>query len=774
MEPKDNLLQKLISHETDSFAVTCEMMTHTKVGEGRQFLRAMNNIVDHFWRKTSEEEVNLQIIYIPTCPGWARELLVRFMIHKVAFSNISKFKSIAQTKTQGYINVPAGVSARSKDFQKLQAERVYYRKALRLFSSLDESNQTTTTNGKSLFILQEKDLITRGDDSNPWLDQLYTVNLFEGDNNAIVTCGQTSYDIEKKLKKNRQNIPQIENLFIFHSQNRGKITNSFNIDQIKRFNNYGMRIKNCFVFYITEHPFRLYYALENIKKRLIENLLNREVRRYDDFKGFITFTPDEISHIFSQEKIKSESIIIDDPDREIFTTQIDSHLDELPHNYRIKNALSLAVNAEAQDYFLQEFDIEQTSALTDFFNYYSELWNTKIIDQFLSIIEPNKTTAIVIPFGISDVYRQYLQKYLSVDSSNVRFVYFNQLKDGVDADVVILMVLRYTDARYKSYPNSFDPLPLKTGQRGYIIINRLTHNKYYEGVKCAYDKDYNGFLFSVFRKEYLGWKIKTFPRPILPEILDYIDEAEVDAREYTTEHYTLLLGDTTYRKLASDKVLYENNERYYISTLKELPFEKGMKIQMLYELVEQIKDNLIQKTTNNSTAEKSIRKDPIYGLTEAQIASEVELWKYLLKRKVDEHGVMTVYEDIFANDKEITLNSFEHWVDLSNPMILPRSKKSQRNLLKYLGFPIQSSYYLVMLRKKLLKNSNTRLLNSQIETLLQSILTVSAINDNDFEELYELHSDILTLLEIKSADDVKALIELLPIELKPLNEILYD
>ena len=283
------------------------------------------------------------------------------------------------------------------------------------------------------------------------------------------------------------------------------------------------------------------------------------------------------------------------------------------HIYRIKNALSLAVNAEAQVYFLQEFDIEQTSALTDFFNYYSELWNTKIIDQLLSIIEPNKSNAIVIPFGISDIYKKNLHKYLSVDSRNVIFVDFNQLKDGVDADVVILMVLRYTDARYKSYPNSFDPLPLKTGQRGYIIINRLTHNKYYEGVKCAYDKDYNGFLFSVFRKEYLGWKIKTFPRPILPEILDYIDEAEVDAREYTAEHCTLVLGNTRYRKLASDKVLYENSERYDISTLKELPFEEGMKLQMLDELVEQIKDNIIKIKTNNSTAERSIRQNPIYG-----------------------------------------------------------------------------------------------------------------------------------------------------------------
>lgn len=774
METKNNLLQDLINHETDSFAVTCEMMTHTKVEHGRQFLCAMNNIVDYFWRESSEEEINYHIIYIPTCPGWSRELLVRFMIHKAAFSNISQFISIAQAKTQGYITVPAGVSAKSKAFQKIKEERGYYRKALGLFSMLNESNHESSTRGKSLFVLQEKDLITRGDDSNPWLDQLYTVNLFKGDNNAIVTCGQTAQEIEKKLKKNRQNIPQVENLFIFHSQNRGKITHSFNIDQLKRFNQYGMGIKNCFVFYITDHSFRLYYALENIKKRLIENLLKREVRRYDDFDGFITFTPDEISHIFFQRNNKSKYLIIDDPEREIFTTQIDSYLDELPHNYRIKNALSLAVNSETQHHFLQEFDIEQTSTLTEFFTYYNKLWTNKIINQLLSRIESGKTIAVVLPFGISNIYKQNIHKYLSVHSRKVRFVDFDQLRDGVDADVVVLMAFRYTDARYKSYPNSFDPLPLKKSQRGYTIINRLTHNRYYEWVKYSYDKDYHGLLFSTFRKKYLDWSKKVYHRPILPEIFDDIDEAELDAREYIAEHCTILLGNTKYRKLVSDKVLYENNERYYISTLKEIPYEKGMKIQLLDNLVELIKDNLIKETTKKSIAERSIRSNPIYGLTETQIASEVELWKYLLKRKVEAHGIKTVYEDIFATDKEITLNSFERWIDLFNPMILPRSKKSQRNLLKYLGFSLGSPYHLVMLGKKLLKNSNTRLLNSQIETLLQSILTISTINDNDYEELYELHSDILTLLEIKCADDIKALIELLPIELKPLNEISYD
>ena len=107
-------------------------------------------------------------------------------------------------------------------------------------------------------------------------------------------------------------------------------------------------------------------------------------------------------------------------------------------------------------------------------------------------------------------------------------------------------------------------------------------------------------------------------------------------------------------------------------------------------------------------------------------------------------------------------------------MILPRSRKSQNSLLTFLGFTIGSPYHRVMLTKKLLKNSNTRLLNSQIESLLQAILTVSSVSDEYYEELFEVHSEILTLLEINSASEVNSLIQLLDIDLKTVKSITYD
>lgn len=761
--------QNLINDETEFFSAVCEMMLHTKVADGRRFLCAMNNIVDHFCERQQKGSINYQIIYVPTCPEWARELLVRFLIHKIAFSNLQKFIYLAQEKTKGPLSLPMGVSSSSKQYKLIIEERKYYSKFLRLFGGGSDINNSST---KSLFVVQEKDIITEKQDRN----QLYTNDLIHNDNNAIVTSYLSAHDIEAVLRNNRNDIPNIENLFIFHSQNRGKVTFSYNLDQLERLNQYGVGIKNCFVFYVTERPFRLYYAKENVKSSLVGNLLNREIKRFDDFDGFITFTPDELDLMFQREMLGSQ-YIVDSAERDIFTADIDSYLDELPHNYKIKNTLSLAFSSEAQKCFMKECELEtgfsQTKLLGPFLNYYTQLWNDEIAFQILKQIDNYHSVAFVLPPGIDKVYGDAIQKCFSSESRRISIKNFNHLRDGLDEDVVVLFSFRYTDKRYKTYPNSFDPLPLKKGQRGLTVINRLTHNRYYEWNKYFYDEAFNGLLYSSFRKDVIGWNKRVLKRPIMPDIVNDIDEAEVDAREYLAERCTIVFESGKIKKLASDRVLYYDGHHYCISSLKELLFEEGMEIQLLDELVDQIRNNLI-KTENNSKFENSIRRDPAYDLTEEQINSNVELWKYLLKRKKEELGIEATYNAIFPNNQEISIRGFERWLDFDNPMIFPRSRKSQNSLLKFLGFTIGSPYHRVMLTKKLLKNSNTRLLNSQIDSLLQSILTINTVDDERFENLLEEHSEILTLLEINTASEINVLIQLLDINLRKVKNIVYD
>lgn len=766
--------QNLICHETGFFSAVCDMMQHSKVADGRRFLCAMNNIVDHFYERKKEGGINYQIIYVPTCPEWARELLVRFLIHKTAFSNAQHFINLAKKKTTGAMALPMGLSAKSKQYKQIAEERKYYAKFLKLFG---EESQTNNSDSNSLFVVQEKDVVTRKQDKNPWLEQLYTTNLICNDDNTIVTNNLSAHDIENVFRKNRDNIPNIENLFVFHSQNRGKITFSYNLDQLDRLNQYGVGIKNCFVFYITERPFRLYHAKENVKSSLVANLLNREIKRFDDFDGFITFTPDELDLMFKREGLGAR-YIIDSTERDIFTAEIDSYLDELPHNYIVKNALSLAISPETQCYFIKECEsetgISQSEVVSPFLNYYMQLWDDDIAFRILEQIENYHSVAFVLPPGIDNVYKKAIKKCFSSESRQIIIKDFNQLRDGLDEDFVVLFSFRYTDERYKTYPNSFDPLPLKKGQRGLTVINRLTHNRYYEWNKHFYEKDFNGLLFSSFRKEKLGWSKKVLQKPIMPDILSDIDEAESDAREYLAERCMIVFESGRAKRLAADRVLYVNGGRYCISSLKELPFEEGMKLQLLDELVSQIKDNLIKKSDSDLKSEGYIRRDLSFALTEEQINSNIELWKYLLKRKVDELGVEATYEAIFPNNKEISLRGFEKWFDFDYPMILPRSRKTQNSLLSFLGFKIGSPYHRVVLTKKLIKNNNTKVLNSQIESLLQSVLTVSSVSEDYFVKLYEEHSEILTLLEINTASDVNILVQLLDINLKTVKSIKYD
>lgn len=768
--------QELINNENETFSSICEMMLHSKVENGRQFLCAMNNIVDYYTDKNNTGTINFHIIYIPTCPEWARELLVRFLIHKEAFKNVQKFISIAREKTARSINLPEGLSSKHKKYKQLQADRGYFSKFLKLFGKMDQQNFLLN---KSLFVVQDKDVITRKNDKNPWLEKLYTNDLIsDDDDNVIVTSSLSAYDIEETIRKHRDNIPKIENIFIFHSQNRGKITQSYNIDQLDRLNQYGVGIKNCFVFYITEHPFRLYYAKENIKSNISSYLLNREIKRFDDFDGFITFTPDELDVMF-QRKNKHLKAVLDSPDREIFTTEIDYYLDELPHNFRVKNALSLSFLQDTQNVFMKECAMDvgvmQETIVRPFFEYYKNLWINEFANKINQEISKYHDVAFVFPPEINYAYKRAIQRFFKNENNRITTTDFDHLKYGIDTDLVVLFTFRYTDYKYKSYPNSFDPLPLKAEQDGLTIINRLTHNRYYEWTKHYYDKDFNGLLFSEYRKNVLGWSNRNFQRPTIPDILDDIDEAEYDAREYMAEKCTVVFesGNKT-KKLAADRVLYDNEGQYCISSLKELPSTEGIKLQFLDELVNKIKDNLINKTNDDLKSESIIRRNPEYALTEEEINSNIELWKFLLKRKVDVSGIEIVYNAIFPKEKEISIRGFERWLDFDYPMILPRSHKSQNNLLTYLGFALRSPYHRLILTKKLLKNKNTKLLNSQIESLLQSILPVTNIDEESYDELYDKHSDILTLLEIDTIDEIKVLIQLLEIKLRTVKTIAYD
>lgn len=760
--------------ESPYFKKVLDTMYHSKVDEGRDFLRLIDNTIIKLtqYPANCDESISLHVVYIPNCPPWARELLVRFLIHRSTLTQDKTIFPIAKRKTTGPFYLPMGVKASSKQSKTLEAERKYYRGIIRNFPELENQEPAAI---RSLFVLSENDLTTRGDDKNPWLSKLYSRDI-DSESATVVTTELDAYDIEEQITEYDENkVPEIANVYVFHSQNKGKITSSYNIEQIQRLNQYGVGIKNIYIFYITEHPFRLYYADEIVKRKILSFVLKKEIRKYDSFDGFISFTPDEIDLLFHR-NFQRHKLEIDSPERCIFTTELDAVFEQMPHNYRIKNDLGLALNRQLQAQFVLALKHGEgyvpEDLLKPFFAYYGQLWNESIkpkIEQFIA--DSNHVTFVI--HRVHRAFKAYLRAQFETEDRYIDVKQINDVNKGFKTQCVILFTYRYTDRIYKSFPNSFDPLPISLAQKSLTIINRLTHNNYFEWNSYYYNKAYNDFFYSDLRKVELGWLARNFPRPIIPDIWGNIEEAESEQREYQAEKCTIIYENERKKDYsASTKAIYlKEDETYGVCPLKDLSDTDIKDLLVIDELVVKIKNSLVSKSKENTSAELIIKKDPKYGLTPDEINSNVELWKYLLIKKIEKLGIDVVYSDIFHQSPEISLHGFERWTDVNYPMILPRSRKSQNALLTYLGFTIGSPYHRIVLSKKLLSINNSRTLNSQIEALLQELITNSM---HDFDSLFEKHSDILTLLEITTVADANALIDLLEIKLKRIVRIEYD
>lgn len=752
------------------FEETCSMMSHTQRVNGRDFLCLMNNIIDCSLEKDDDDKgINYHVIYMPSCPSWARELLTRFLIHKLAFTSSEKFISEALRKTAGDLVIPPGVSGASAKHKRLVHERSRYREFLKLSS---EKGITGQRYGRSLCIVRENDIIGRNDDRNPWLQNLYTSRLGDLSKDVVISTSWTAFDIESKIRRIEKENRAIENVFIFHSHNRGTITNSYNIGQLNRLNRLGMGIKNCFVFYISERPFRLFQTQE-IKNRLASNLLQSEIRRYDQFDGFTTFTSDEIRTVFHR-RIQGSQYIIDSEDRETFTYEIDSYLDELPSNYKLKNLLSLTIDEPLRQSLYDHCPGDFPQIAQEFLHFYKCLWDAQVIADIRNRLEGYSRVAIVVPNCANEQHRRTLISMFRAENRSVRIVDLDTFKNGIPDEMVVFLTFRYTDAHYKTFPNSFDPLPLKANQDGLTVINRLTHNRYYEWNSYFYETALNGVLYSCFRKAFLGWDREEIRRPRLSHIHDATEEAENEAHDYAIERCTITFENGQERYVpSSSRVVYPVDDRYEISNIRELPYENGMRIQLLDVIVQKIKDLLDDRSSVHLNSERVIRSDKVYALTEEEIQSNVELWKILLKRKVDASSVDEVYNQIIP-DNEISKNAFRRWLVYDNPMILPRSRRCQNSLLTFLGFSLRGSYHRVILTKKLRRNNDTRLLNAQLESLCRFILPIVNFTQEDYDNLYESHSEILTLLDVNGAEDIGALVELLEIDPQTITSITYD
>ncbi|MCH5243724.1 MAG: hypothetical protein J1F29_02375 [Lentimicrobiaceae bacterium] len=748
-------------------------MTHIKKEEGRKYLCLVNNIIDHLC-SYKQEGVVYHTIHIPDVPQWGRELLVRFVLHKVALTfSQTRLKSLYSEITPQF-TIGSNISGKSRKFQQLRAEREWLKQIKERFSQY----VIPEFDNKYLFIVKEEDVINRKEDRNLWLEKLYTNEFDNSKYNVILRSDLTGYSIEEYARQMRQSgeaIPQITDVCIFHSRNRYSILNSYNISQVERLNKYGFGINRVFVFYFDKTPLRLYQTI-SIKHRIASALLHKEIKRFDEYNGFITFTPQETDYLFDRVNLQKH-FIVDSNEREVFTYPVEDYLSQLPRGYRYKNALAIAGTPELLKIVFS--NLEQQGIpfpdFSDYQNYYLKIWDEMIIQKINKFIGDDKDIALIIPPDIEKSARKLLRALFCKEERSIKFYDINAIEEGIKETVIIVLQYRYTDRRYPAYPNSFDRLPLKNGQRGLIIINLFTHNDLYSWNKWYYDKYFNELLFSEFRQRILRWKKHNHAKPSLISVDNMMAEEELASNYKGAERCIIEYENESRRYFAHQRALCKTDEAIITVRLKDLYGETGFEIQVLDEIGSKIRNTLLDKAQISTEAEKAIRSNEKYGLTEDEINNEsIELWRYLLKQKITRLGAENVYKEIVNDESELSMHSFMQWVNFDKIMILPRSRKHQLRMLAYLGFEPRSPYHIVVLRKKMLSTNETRNINTQIESLLEDVLTTSIKTQEDFDNLLEDHQDILFLLEVNNITDLEMFISLLDISFKRVKSISHD
>lgn len=775
MEALTEQFKSFSKYESKEFFPILESMSHDNKEEGRCFLNLVNNVINYqLSSQNTINEINYQIIHIPACEPWARELLIHFMIHKTAICLNRTTLNRLENMIQDTIFLKEGQG--KKDVLQIRQKNKNINQLLKICTALD----LPTDNKKTIIITPKGDIVMKKKIDTLSLDSFFSENIFAKDHNLAVTHTTTAHALENLIKE-EEDIPTIENIFIFHSPNKSRVTNSYCKNQLERLNKYGLGIKNYFIFSLSEKPFQLYQTINNMKNGLSSAILQKVISKYDDFDGFITFTQTEANYLFGR-KTKQKTIFIDCPERPIFTQEIDQFIDDAPHNLKIKTELSLLLSGQLQDIYLQNMASEiqdfSKDLCSNFFSLLRQVWSNEISNQIEIFIGNSSSVTFILPKDIPKLVKQALTELFQRNNRKISYGSFYDLKKGINVERLVVLQYRSANGYRKLYPNSFDSIPLKKNQSALIIFNKLTHNNYYEWDNYWYSKSYNGLLFSKFRKDVLDWKMQQFQRPTSPNVKDFIDAASSEARFYETEKCKIYYKGRHRPKecLAWERVIYEKNNLRCIAELRSISNFKDISIQMMDDIVEQVKILILKKSEENTNAEKIIRSNPKYNLSETEINSSTELWQFLLKREVINNDEKTIYNNIFSQISEterIALNTFSQWHNLDNPIILPRSRKHQNALLTYLGFGIGSAYHRIIITKKTSNINDTRLLNSQIETLLRKSL-FKTINENDFNSIAESHSDIFTILDIRSIGDLNALISLLEISLTPIDHIEYE
>lgn len=774
------------------------------INKERKFLSVVNQILDYYIGREGDA-LNIPVVYFPICNENSQELCEEFVTIKLGLFANDEWRNFVCYKLKH--DTKDGCRIRSDETSPKVRDMAIanYRYEIKLGNILQETScvQETTSLIYSSFLLnsynQYKDAqkrYNRKTTNKYW----YLARAINGNYSSKNDCplslireeAKSFYDLLTN-KIGREDEKKVENLVFFPCNSPdGDYSNFCNrIVQKTYLDNFvkaGSGLRNVFIFRFSRKPFRLRRLLD------VKNVMIDKIHPSDDCFDYISFNYEESALLFNQEKPTICNIAIggdNDDMHQDFELLLNDVMDSLDSKYTLRrNEVAMCATEEmanrSKEILNSEAEIDET-ILSQIFTINRELWDqhSTMLTHFLD--EPD--VCVVVGNGIDEYLKRQFKNWLiqQYNVRNVQFATFGDLKgklvngkyqNEIQSKRILILSFRndYTESIFHKYPNSFDPICINKGQKALVVSNMFIMRPYFDWGHYNYTKALKKILKSEFRKEKMTLTVNNLVRPHNELIEDFYDE-DNDRNYRQVQQITITYPNSSSRSFnRSEWMFYQlNNDERAILPLSDLAdlysdSVEGLAIQPISSLISIITDDYLEtKKAEDTNSEKLFKEQPIYALTEEQKDSNVQLWKILLQRKIDERTIEVVFDEImsnFSSEQRISFNAFSQWPN--EDYGLPRSNRMQEYLIRnYLG--IKDPYLRVVRRLKAKSRNNTEAINANI----RHFLSVGLLS-NDFSAIYNsLNEEIRDLLSLESTEDVKALIELVSenIKLDPIKSI---
>lgn len=769
-----------------------------EIESARNFLKVVNLVVDYYTSR-EDNELKIPVVYFPICNNNSQELCEEFVSLKFGYFMNEEWRTEKCNILRSTIN--RGIVLTSNERTQMMRQRAinHFKFVQKLFPII-ENNTSKSDRNENTFLYSESLHETflrykqaQRHSNNQYANKYWYLsgaingNYQKTDGEPLALISGSPKDLHNYIIKNAGE-RKINNIVVFPCKNPDGDYSEFckKIFQqayLNRFVKADSGLRNVFFFRFSKKPFRL-RRLYDIKKYFFDNVSN-------DI-DFITFNYEEAALLFNQQNSNIRYLTINSEDevQQEFEHSFDAVIAELEDKVFRCNEAAICIFPEMADTIIPTLSSEsetEKTLLQPIFRINQELWDKKtstLLSHFLN----GKRVCVVLANNIDPELILQFNHWLHITYcvSKVEFATFKDLrgyldngiyKNRISCERILILSFRndYTERIFHKYPNSFDPICINSDQKALVIQNHFIIGQYYDKGWNGYNKSIKKILYSDFRSQKMRPSLKELRELHRQALNDLNDEVnDQNARNTQQLFITIEYADSSQRSfIRNEWMLYCNhNNELSIVPLSDLAdiysaSAEGLSIQPMSPLVNFVYDQFVEvEREKDINSEKIFKELPVYGLTEDEKQSSLQLWKILLKKRIQEFSPERVYDEIMKDGQKVEYDAFLKWPNEN--FGLPRANKMQEFLIKdYLK--IGGPYLNIVRRIKERKRDKRETINASIRLFL-----ANALLSNNSSSVYEsTNEETRNLLGIESESEVEKIISSVKrqITLEPIKTI---